>query len=185
MSRSAVCLTPSHNSILTTMLPFNLGKYEIFKQQTYNWKKDISIENFLAVHIRYLKHSACWPIEYAKLLPAALSWLAAPLHWLYFTSAILISFHLLVLFVYSFFYNVIYAENATLADISNCLIESIIYAFTFFGTCYYQFRHAKCQEVVDIMKNHFKTRSAVGMCCLKFSVQSQFIIHFRTYIRHH
>lgn len=137
-------------------------KYEVFKTASYNWARSVEVKNFLGIHIRFLKHSACWPIDYSRILPKSLNILSGPIHWIYFLGAISISFHLMVLFIYSFIYNLIYTENATLAVISDCLTESIIYAFTFCSTCYYQFRHEKCLEIVNFMNNNFKMRSAIG-----------------------
>lgn len=135
-------------------------KYEFFK--TTSWARNIVVENFLGIHVTFLKHSACWPINFKGYLPKPLQGLDEPLKWSYFLGSIFISFHLMILFIYSFIYNVAYAENVTLAEISDCLTESIIYAFTFCSTCYYHFRHDKCKEIVSFMNNNFKMRSAIG-----------------------
>lgn len=138
-----------------------MSRFNIFKSQK-KWAKHFEVDNFLALHMRFLRHSSWWPINFANHLPIQLHWLSVPLQWSYFLAAVLVSFHLMVLFFYSIFYELFLAKNITLSIVSDCVIQSLVHSFACCATLYYKYNHKKCKEIIDSMNKNFKMRSAIG-----------------------
>lgn len=147
-------------------MKISLGKYTIFKGESWPWRQHFQVDDFLSLNLELMKQSACWPLDWSRFLPAPLIFLSKWLQSLYFGIAVVASAHLAILWMYSFIMKLTIAtspiDNLQMIDISHCMIESIIYSFTLFTLVYYRVRHKKCAQLIAHIKDNFKRRSAIG-----------------------
>lgn len=116
-------------------------------------------DNFLKIQIFWLKLLAMWPIDYKKILPSSLSFLSNILNGLYYIFWQFICLHLIVLHIVS----LVLKWNEGLDEISDFIMTTLIYVFSYFITVYYQLRYKKHKELKDFLDQNFKSRSAKGL----------------------
>lgn len=116
-------------------------------------------DNFLKIQIFWLKLLAMWPINYKKILPTSLSFLSNILNGVYYIFWQFICLHLIVLHIFS----LVLKWNEGLDEISDFIMTTLIYVFSYFITVYYQFRYKKHKELKDFLDQNFKSRSAKGL----------------------
>lgn len=116
-------------------------------------------DNFLKIQIFWLKLLAMWPINYKKILPSSLSFLSNILNGLYYIFWQFICLHLIVLHIVS----LVLKWNEGLDEISDFIMTTLIYVFSYFITVYYQLRYKKHKELKDFLDQNFKSRSAKGL----------------------
>lgn len=135
----------------------------IFKNSSWPWKRYFNVSNFMSLNIAFMKHSACWPIDYDGSIIARSAPILKTLH---FFIAIIAAAHLAFLWLYTFVQKIYHArmpiDDSQLIDISHCLIESIIYSFTLYTLIYYRVRHRACANLIEHINDNFKRRSAIG-----------------------
>lgn len=140
-------------------------KFQIFKDASWPWNRRFDVEHFVALNIVCMKQSAFWPIQYGRYLPSALRFLEKPFQALYFAVAIVAAFHLAVLFFYSAYMKIVFrTPDIQLTDISDCLIQALIYLGCCVMYLYFGFNHKNCDEMVKYMDANFLRRSAAGLC---------------------
>lgn len=145
----------------------SLGKYSIFKDESWPWNRHFDVDNFFSLLITLMKQAACWPIDWSFNLPKRISSFSKIVDRLYFGIALVSATHLALLWPYTFFMKIVTAPSPVtteqLIDISHCLIESTLYMYTVYGLIYYRMRHAKCDELMKHINENFKRRSAIGL----------------------
>lgn len=132
------------------------AKKNLLKNFNPNFQQN---ENFLKFQIFWLKLLAMWPVNYKKMLPLNLSFLSNILNGLYYIFWQFICLHLIVLHVVS----LVLKWNEGLDEISDFIMTTLIYVFSYFITVYYQVRYKKHKELQIFLNQHFKSRSAKGL----------------------
>lgn len=115
--------------------------------------------NFLKTQIFWLKLMAMWPVDYKKFLPENLSFLSNLLNGFYYIFWQFICLQLIVLHIVSLAIN----WNKGLDEISDFIMTTLIYVFSYFITVYYQVRYVKHKELEEFVNQNFKSRSAKGL----------------------
>lgn len=121
----------------------SLGKYSIFKDSTWPWKKSFSTDFLMATQVRLLKISGMWPVN-----------------WFY---CLFVDFWIVQIAIYYYATFVIELMNqGSITDITDALTSAVIYSWVSFGAIYFQLYYKECERMIEYMKENFKMRSAMG-----------------------
>lgn len=134
----------------------------IFKDSTWNWKKDFSVPHLMSLQVSLMKINGQWPINFKNYLPKYLSFLSTPLVLLYFAFWCLLAFHISTFLFVTLFVK-LKSNNSTIPEITNVFIQSVIYGFAFYSTFHFQWYHKDMAKMVQFMTDNFKMRSARGL----------------------
>lgn len=144
-----------------TNISSDMPKFSVFKDATWNWQKDFCVPNLLGFQMSLLKFNGQWPLDFKKFLPNFLSFLSVPLVKVYLGFWSVLALHLAIFFIIKLF-QLMYADDSTIPEVTNAFIQSVIYGFSFYTTVHFQWYHKDLAEIVDFMIENFKMRSARG-----------------------
>lgn len=155
----------------------------LFKNASWKWKKHFYVPNPMRFQVILMKIGGHYPIDFKKLLPNILSFLSTPLAFIYFAFWSFVGLHIATLFIVTLVME-LRSNTATITEISNAFVQSIIYTFSFYTTAHFQWYHKDMQQIVDFMIKNFKMRSARGSFitfskwCLRYfaDLKRQFLI---------
>lgn len=135
--------------------------FGIFKDSSWKWQKAFSVPNLMSPQVLLMKINGQWPIDFRKYLPTCLSFLSKPLVLLYYMFWCLLASHICVFFFVALVIK-LRSDNSTIPEIANVFIQSVIYGFAFYSTIHFQWNHKDMAQMVKLMIENFKMRSARG-----------------------
>lgn len=141
-----------------------MGKFSIFKDDSYPWRQEFFTKNLLSLNVAHLKQSAFLPFEFANYMPVKLAFLNRPLQLLHFGIVLVAAFHMAVLFLYTFYVMLAYrTDDIKLTEISDCLVQGCIYCGACNAIVYYRRNQNENKEMINFINANFKRRSTIGI----------------------
>lgn len=138
-------------------------KFSIFRDESYPWHQHFYTNNLLSLNVAHLKQSAFLPFEFANYMPVNLAFLNRPLQWLHFGILLVASFHMAMLFFYTFYIMLAYrTDDIKLTQISDCLVQGCIYCGSCNAIVYYRRNQKENLEMINFINTNFKRRSTIG-----------------------
>lgn len=129
-------------------------------QVSRKWKSQINIKQLLHVQILYMKIGGHLPVDYTKYLPNSLAFLSNIINAFYFAFNSFLNLHICALYLVQFI-KYSYSE-ASVTQISDALMSTILHAYGFSAGLYMQLYHRDCVKIFEFMNENFKMRSAKG-----------------------
>lgn len=129
-------------------------------QTKKKWKRSFNVEDLFSLHILFMQIAGHWPVDYTKVLPSRLAFLNKYINYAFMFYVSFLNGHMVLLYFINFLIDS--KAEASVTQISDSLMSTILHSFGCFGGAYIQLNHKKLKHIFNRINESFRMRSSRG-----------------------